>query len=256
MDSSKEILDFLYEDELMNVLTINYFENCKEDIGDVYLSYDNDKLESLIHVKYDGNSHFTCFYAPSTKALEVVSEKIKKIHHKDLLLAGKTNDIKYIMNQLGVKKELHKDSYYYLDRRISSQEKTSYRQAEEADFNFVYESLISFFNTKDEKSKEEIKNKLNLSKYRVLELENVAIGIGSFYGYSQKYTDITAVYINENYRKKGYGKELINHMIKEADGLGKIPVLQVSESNQAAIKTYIGCGFKKKCDYSFQFINA
>ena len=57
---------------------------------------------------------------------------------------------------------------------------------------------------------------------------------------------ITNVAVNEKYRGKGYGKILVNHLIKQSE-LEKafFITLEVRKSNENAINLYEKCGFKK-----------
>ena len=57
---------------------------------------------------------------------------------------------------------------------------------------------------------------------------------------------ITNVAVNENARGKGYGKMLVNHLIKQCELENALFVtLEVRESNKNAIALYEKCGFKK-----------
>lgn len=57
---------------------------------------------------------------------------------------------------------------------------------------------------------------------------------------------ITNVAVNENYRGKGYGKMLVNHLIKQCEAENALFVtLEVRKSNENAIALYEICGFKK-----------
>lgn len=57
---------------------------------------------------------------------------------------------------------------------------------------------------------------------------------------------ITNVAVNENYRGKGYGKRLVNHLIKQCEAKNALFVtLEVRKSNENAIALYEICGFKK-----------
>ena len=57
---------------------------------------------------------------------------------------------------------------------------------------------------------------------------------------------ITNVAVNENARGKGYGKILVNHLLKQSEFEKALFVtLEVRESNKNAIKLYEKCGFKK-----------
>ncbi len=57
---------------------------------------------------------------------------------------------------------------------------------------------------------------------------------------------ITNVAVNENARGKGYGKRLVNHLVKQAEVENSLFVtLEVRKSNENAIALYERCGFKK-----------
>ncbi len=57
---------------------------------------------------------------------------------------------------------------------------------------------------------------------------------------------ITNVAVNKKYRGKGYGKILVNHLLKQSNFENVLFVtLEVRESNKNAIKLYENCGFKK-----------
>ncbi len=57
---------------------------------------------------------------------------------------------------------------------------------------------------------------------------------------------ITNVAVNKGCRGKGYGKILVNHLLKQSETEKALFVtLEVRESNENAIKLYEKCGFKK-----------
>lgn len=57
---------------------------------------------------------------------------------------------------------------------------------------------------------------------------------------------ITNVAVSENSRGKGYGKRLVNHLIKQCESENALFVtLEVRKSNENAIALYEKCGFKK-----------
>ncbi len=57
---------------------------------------------------------------------------------------------------------------------------------------------------------------------------------------------ITNVAVNEKCRGKGYGKRLVNHLLKQAEAENSLFVtLEVRKSNENAIALYERCGFKR-----------
>ena len=68
--------------------------------------------------------------------------------------------------------------------------------------------------------------------------------IGANNIYAEVY--ITNVAVNENYRGKGYGKMLVNHLLEQSElENANFVTLEVRESNENAIGLYESCGFKK-----------
>ena len=56
---------------------------------------------------------------------------------------------------------------------------------------------------------------------------------------------ITNVAVNSKYRGKGYGKTLVNHLIKQSETERAFFItLEVRKTNENAIKLYEKCGFK------------
>jgi len=76
-----------------------------------------------------------------------------------------------------------------------------------------------------------------------------------FIGKTNNFAEITGVYIDEAYRNKGFGKELIFHMIEIAMKEEKTPVLATSILNIAAIKTYENIGFQRQEEYAYEFLD-
>lgn len=262
---SQEILDFLYKDEIMNVFLIHYFENQRDSIGEVYIGTNDNEITEVVHIKYDGNSHFTNFFSGSKNGLENIGKLIQQLNYDDIILAGKKEEVKDIMNRLEIDKELYLNTYYqfnvesyeslYYEEGINLRRVTRYNR----DFDTVKKYLIGFFGavtpeeiqrvTSKEKIDEEMENGIYL-----LEVDDRTTGMARFFGESRKYIDITTVYIDEKYRGKGYGKILMQLMVREALENNKIPLIQTGLNNKVASTIYENMGFDKVCDYTFQFI--
>lgn len=113
--------------------------------------------------------------------------------------------------------------------------------------------MIRFYNEKDISYIEKLGNllhnnyKFNLniySKCLIIEHENKVIG---FVTYSIMYdkAEILDIIVDPLYRKKGYGNELINNVIKDCvkNNCDSI-TLEVNEINNQAISFYKKIGFK------------
>ncbi len=261
----QRLLNFLYSDEIMNVFLIHYLENQRDSIGEVYIETNENEITEVVHLKYDGNSYFTSFYATSLDGLNKIAKLIRKLNYSDILLAGKAEEVKHIMNSLKLDKELDLNIYYQFnsDRsdslNIEKANKLRRATRDNRDIEKIKKYLIGFFGagtkeeiqriTSDEKIDEEMENGIYL-----LEEEGKIKGMARFFGESRKYIDITTVYIDEEYRGKGYGKKIMQLMVKQALEKNKIPITQTALSNEVAKHIYEKMGFDKVCDYTFQFI--
>lgn len=261
----QRLLNFLYSDEIMNVFLIHYLENQRDSIGEVYIGTDENEITEVVHIKYDGNSYFTSFYATSLDGLNKIAKLIRKLNYSDILLAGKAEEVKHIMNSLKLDEELDLNTYYQFnsDRsdslNIEKANKLRRATRDNRDIEKIKKYLIGFFGagtkeeiqriTSDEKIDEEMENGIYL-----LEEEGKIKGMARFFGESRKYIDITTVYIDEEYRGKGYGKKIMQLMVKQALEKNKIPITQTGLSNEVAKHIYEKMGFDKVCDYIFQFI--
>lgn len=259
------ILDFLYTDEIMNVFLIHYFENQIDSIGEVYIGINENEISEIVHIKYDGNSNFTNFYSKSIEGLNKIAKLINELNYSDILLAGKKEEVEFIMKRLGIDKELYLNTYYQFNvdeyQNINCEETMNLRRATryKRDIDKVKKYLIAFFGaeTKEEMQKitstkkinEELENGIYL-----FEVDGKITGMARFFGESRKYIDITTVFIDEEYRGKGYGKVLMQLMVKQALENNKIPITQTALSNKAAKRIYENIGFDKVCDYTFQFL--
>lgn len=60
------------------------------------------------------------------------------------------------------------------------------------------------------------------------------------------FTEISAVCVDQSYRGRGIGAELVRQMSKRILDSGHVPFLHAYESNAAAISLYEGLGFKQR----------
>lgn len=260
-----KIIEFLYKDELQNVQMIHGIENrVHSNLGDVYIEWIDHEIASLLQVKFDGNSHFTNFYTTRLEGLEAIAMKIKENRLKNQLVAGKKADIAYILSQLGQDREVETSYYYRLEGKplelLSSRNTLELRRMNQGEEKEVIKRfLVDYFEADTEEaileltSDEKLQDKLENGFYILYDQEN-PIGMARFLGWSNLYACITTVYIDPKHRSKGYGKQLLTAMIKEANRLNKIPVLQVSADHKAAIQVYEAVGFVVEYEYAFEFI--
>ncbi len=262
----KRILDFLYEDELFNVFLINIIENQIEDIGELYIEESDDEINSILYIKFDGNSYFTSFCTRSETGYNEIAKQLEILNYKRILLAGKSKDVSKILVYVGKDVISALNIYYRFD--ISKYFKQTvipdikFRQATCAqdDMSKISEFMIGFFEPTNEQEIADITDKRKLIEdikvgVYFIEYKGQPIGMSRYSGESKNYIDITTVYIDPNYRGKGFGKKLMGYMIDNTITANKIPVTQTSSLNIIARKTYESLGFIKQDDYLFEFIS-
>lgn len=262
----RKILDFLYEDELFNVFLINFIENQIQDMGELYIEESDGDIDNILHIKFDGNSYFTSFFTKNETGYNEIAKQLEVLNYKRVLLAGKMKDVSKILAYVGKDATSDLDIYYRFD--ISKYFKQTaipdikFRQATCAqdDMSKISEFMIGFFEPTNEQEIADITDKRKLLEdikvgVYFIEYKGESIGMSRYSGETKNYIDITTVYIDPNYRGKGFGKKLIGYMIDNIITASKIPVTQTSTLNLIARKTYESLGFIKQDDYLFEFIS-
>lgn len=264
-DLKKKILDFLYCDEIYNAILIEQIQNNTDNLAELYVNITEGKVTDVLHIRNDGNSDLTNFSYTSEQGLEDIACEIKKLKRKKLLLAGKLEAVCNLLKVLKNEKCITPNILYKLDmekyKNINIRLKSKIRLSDSSDCDLgkVKQFTVQFFETETVEEIEAVTNtekildKIKIGVY-LLELENNAIGMARFIGKTNNFAEITSVYIDDHYRRNGYGKELIHHMIEIAINQGKIPILATSISNIAAIKTYENMGFTRYGECAFEFL--
>ncbi|GGM18796.1 hypothetical protein GCM10011351_00760 [Paraliobacillus quinghaiensis] len=262
----KKILNFLYEDELFNPFLIHFIENQPENIGELYITESDGCVENILHMKFDGNSYFTNFYPKNEKGYRAIAEQLQLLNYNRVLLSGKRKDVSKILSYFTKDLKSAPDIYYKFDVNQYFKQTTypdiTFRVATccQSDMNKISEFMIGFFKPTSEKGIADLtdKNKL-LEDLKVgiyfIEYKGQPIGMARYSGKTKNFIDITTVYIDPDYRGKGFGKKLMAYMVDDILSVNKIPVTQTSSSNPIAKKTYESLGFIKQDDYSFEFIS-
>ncbi|GAA0123332.1 MAG: GNAT family N-acetyltransferase [Clostridium argentinense] len=254
------ILKFLYEEEEINLFIIHFIEN--DNIGDLYVD-NEDNIGAVLHIKDDGNSLFTNFYYDNKKNFETIIKEIEKLKSDRMLLAAKEEDVAAVLKELNIGRNIDKNFYYIFDdeKKLDLQTKEySFKRATFKDRSFIKETYIDFFGatseedinslTNDEKIKYDLKNGVYL-----LWKEDTPVGLAKFSEFSRNFGEITTVYIKNEYRGRGLGKILMSKMVERLIEIKKIPITQVNVKNLSAKHIYESIGFKKYCNYAFEFLN-
>lgn len=261
-----EILDFLYEDELFNISLIHFIENQIEDMGELYIEDSNGSINSILHMKFDGNSYFTNFFTKNEKGYSKIAKQLQTLNYNKVLLSGKRKDVSKILSYLGKDITSAPDLYYKYDLnkyfKQTMHPDVTFRMAScrQDDMNKISEFMIGFFETENEQELKDITEKKKLLEnvktgIYFIEYKGQPIGMARYSGKTKKYINITTVYIDPYYRGKGFGKILMEYMVKNVISNNKVPVIQTSSLNLIARKIYESLGFVKQDDYSFEFIS-
>jgi predicted GNAT family acetyltransferase len=244
---------------------IELIENHTENLGELYINETGEVITEILHIKNDGNSDYTNFSYTTKEGLEGIGCKINELNYKKILLSGKLEDVNSLLKTLGHKKAITPNIFYKLDmekyKNILMEFQSNIRLAnlDSVDLEIVKGFTARFLQAETEEEVKAITNTEKiLAKMRngvyLLEYKNNAIGMARFVGKTNNFAEITSVYIEESYRKKGFGKELIAHMIELAIGEQRTPVLATSVVNIPAMKTYESMGFKRQGQYAFEFL--
>lgn len=264
-DLKKKILKFLYCDEIYNAILIELIQNNTDNLCELYVNETEEAITDILHIKNDGNSDFTNFSYTSIYGLKNIACKIKELNYKEILLAGKLEDVNSLLKLLGCKKSIIPNILYKLDiekyknTHIKLQSKIRLANLGSEDLEIVKQFTARFFEaeTEDEvkavTNTEKILAKVKTGVY-LLEYKDNSIGMARFIGKTNNFVEITSVYIDETYRNKGFGKELIGHLIEISIEEQKTPVLITSVLNIAAKKTYESMGFERQEEYAFEFL--
>jgi ribosomal protein S18 acetylase RimI-like enzyme len=264
-DLKKEILDFLYFDEIYNAILIEQIQDKTDEYDGLYINKDDGKITDILHIRNDGNSDLTNFSYSSEKGLENIAYEIKSSNLNKILLAGKLEAVSNLLKVLNKEKFITPNTFYKLDvdkyRNVNMKLQSKIRPAtpSDCDLKIVKQFTVKFFEAETAEDIAQVtNNKKILDKIKtgvyILELDNNVIGMARFIGKTSNFAEITSVFIDEKYRGNGFGKELIFYMIEIAINEGRTPILATSISNIAAIKTYENMGFVKYGDCAFEFL--
>ncbi|WIV12736.1 GNAT family N-acetyltransferase [Proteiniborus sp. MB09-C3] len=265
-DLKKKILEFLYHDEMYNAILIELIQNNTDNLGELYVNETKEGITDILHIKNDGNSDFTNFLYTSENGLRDIACKIKELNYKKILLAGKLEDVNCLLKILGYGKSTTPNLFYKLDiekyKNVHMQYQGKIRLASlnSEDLERVKYFTFRFLEAETEEEieavtdTEKILAKMKAGVY-ILDYKNNAIGMARFIGETNNFAEITSVYIDKAYRGKGFGKELIGHMIEIAIQEQKTPILVTSVSNVAAMKTYESMGFERQGEYAYEFLD-
>lgn len=265
-DLKKRILDFLYCDEIYNAILIELIQNDNANLDGLYMNSNEDGVTDILHIRNDGNSDLTLFSYSSDEGLENIALSIKESNCNKILLTGKFEDVKSLLKILGREKNIIPNVFYKLNiekyKNINMELRSKIRLANSncKDLEIVKQFTVKFLEAETE---EEIKAVSNTEKILpkiknglyLLEFNNNYIGMARFIGKSNNYAEITGVYIDEAYRNRGFGKELIYHMIELSIKEQRTPVLATSIYNTAAMKTYESMGFERQEKYAYEFLD-
>lgn len=251
---------------MYNAILIELIQNNRDNVGELYVNGTKEGIADILHIRNDGNLDFTNFLYTQEKGLKDIACKIKELDYEKILLAGKLEDVNSLLKILGYEKDIKPNIFYKLDieryKSIHMQYQGKIRLASlsNEDLQRVKCFTLRFL---EAETKEEIKAIINTEKILakmksgiyILDYKNNSIGMARFIGKTNNFAEITGVYIDQEYRNKGFGKGLIGHMIEIAIREQKTPVLVTSISNVVAMKAYESMGFQRQGEYAYEFLD-
>jgi GNAT superfamily N-acetyltransferase len=245
----ERLLKFLYEDEILNNHLIYQIESGAYQGGDLLIN--GDPITSVLYCKDDGNSYFVSFAVKEGHEDEIAKELLVR-KRDDLLLSGRRETVEKILALMGLDKIVYPD-VFYLHNGQKTERAMKQRLAQEEDRLLVEDFMIQFFEAKTEQSIKRIKEKLTIKSLYLFGEDSIK-GMIRYVSSSDHYINLTAFYVPEEERGKGYGKSIMNTVIADCLEKGKYPILQTGVDNINARRLYEALGFEYYCDYTFTFI--
>jgi GNAT superfamily N-acetyltransferase len=177
-------------------------------------------------------------------------------HYKPKIIKGKKENLDDVINL--VEKSISKikvNDYYIM--KYNSNECVNHL----SDFvnsgliNSSFEFLVNVEKEFDRNPKllNDIKLKI-LTKYEADEYfaytsDGKIIAQGMLENEGNKHIIIGGIYIDKNFRKKGYGQQIVEVLVSEVIKKNKIPILLVKKDNEKAINLYNKIGFIEMSDF-------
>ncbi|MFA6939849.1 MAG: GNAT family N-acetyltransferase [Clostridiaceae bacterium] len=227
MITKKEALNVLEKDKLNNVNSINFIESYP-------INYIEKSAESLV-IKGVSDRPWVYITCKSEKELKLIKSRLN-INDKNfavidnwmipILTSGKK--IKWILSVYRL---------FLSDEIILPVSSFSMSPLKEKDDCFIYESS----DYKDFLSLEYVTERIKNGISSCIRNDNTPIA----WGMTQDDGAIGFLHVLPEYRRKGYGKEIVLDLIQKVRKKGKIPFVHIEENNQKSMNLIKSLGFKK-----------
>ena len=258
----RKILNFLDKLKVKNLYLLEGLSIEKPNTKSILFS-NNDHILSVAHVVLNRYIHIQCFTHNRSLKLEL-GEKIKKIFPEIISIFGDKNSVEFFTHIYHNRK--YKTLKYYfleLDKSLFSPVNFSaYHGISSENFVVKPENLseilslqisyeIEELELEPSKIKREIlarviENRIRREEMTVLKINDKAVGIAAINAKYRNVCQIGSVYIDKNYRGKGYSKLLLSvHLENLFKSYSKI-VLFVRKDNKVAYNLYKKLGFNFK----------
>lgn len=230
-ENMKHINEFMFYDKNM---LIGYIGIC---------CFDGVELEvnGMVHPEYRRKGIFTRLFS-------LVRDEFIKRDSKVMLLLSDNNSIggiKFIKNITGDYDHSEYDMSLDMDAKQTFNDNMVFKKASYEDINNIVQNDFEFNDRFKDTSGNELDFKNLINTTYIMEKDNAIIGMvrlevignaGGIYGLE----------VLSSYRGKGYGRELLNHSIKELKENNVESIsLQVVTDNKNALNLYKSCGFKE-----------
>lgn len=227
MITKKEALSILGRDKINNINAINFIESYP-------INYIEKSAESLV-IKGVSDRPWVYITCKSEKELKLIKSRLNSNDKNfavieswmiPILTSGKK--IKWILSVYRL---------FLPDETILPVSSSTMSPLKEKDACFIYESS----DYKDFLSLEYVNERIKNGISSCIRNDNTPIA----WGMTQDDGAIGFLHVLPEYRRKGYGKEIVLDLIQKVRKKGKIPFVHIEENNQKSMNLINSLGFKK-----------
>jgi GNAT superfamily N-acetyltransferase len=221
------ILSFLRENEIRNLSIIGFIENNPISF---FIKHGNS-------VAVKGKSDREWYYFSSNNKNEF-AELLSQLE-EDAQCFGSVDDwmVEFIAKR-GIIDWILPTSIFYLPNEVSvPSNKIEIKKLKEEDVHFI----IGQSDYKQFLSAEYIIDRLRKSYSAAIYIDKKPVA----WGLTHDDDALGSIHVLDEYRNKGYGKEIVVSLIHQCRSLGKIPFAQIEEQNIPSIKLFTKLGFVK-----------
>ena len=200
-----KLLDACYEKDNIKYTPYLGEEGCNNDI--FIMAYDKSTLTGFLYCFDNDISELSVYVHPEYRRQGIATRLFKKLPENEYILSGKNTDF---AKSLGFTDKYHE---FLMEHDPSESTLSDCPCHTKSDNIFLYSE-----------------NNTEIANCSIFEEEHTI--------------NIYDIYVEPDYRNRGYGRKLLTSVLKELTATGKRIILQVSELNTPAYRLYVSLGFK------------